>query len=312
MRSSSASVLTVTGRVRDEHASSAESLARGRQTVQWPFQSIISEADIPSPTSPYQQRRATTQSAWQPQRSRDGDNAEGDSVERDIVPDYVVNFLRGETPESIAIRKQSRVFSGSKRTEPQHVDLVAHHQYQNHQSRIADFEGFHFRDDSLSLLGRPDSREGNEEQQFLSGEKADRGSVWRGLTAGWRAGIALNVLLMFLVLVAGFSCLIVAISRSSLSEGKSAIIAGSCDTVTSINLSFHAAISILVMTSVAGGNYVFQILSSPTRDEVTTAHHKRKWLDIGIPSFRNLGRIETSRMLLALVVLASAALTQIM
>lgn len=289
-----------------------EPLARGRQTVQWPFQSMATETEIPSPASPYQQRRATTQSTWQPQRSQYSDSGEGDSIERDIVPDYVVNFLRGETPESVALRKQSSVFGGSRTAEAQHADLVAHHQYQNHRSRIADFEGFHIREDSLSSLGGVDSRDGDEEQQFLPGEKAGGGSEWRGLAAGWRAGIALNVLLAFLVLIVGFVCLIVAISRSSLSEGRSAIFVGSCATATGIDWGLHAAIGIFVAALVAGANYVFQVLSSPTREEVTAAHQERKWLDIGIPSFRNFGRIEASRTFLAVVVLASAVFTQIM
>lgn len=63
---------------------------------------------------------------------------------------------------------------------------------------------------------------------------------------------------------------------------------------------------------VAGANYAFQVVSSPTRAEVTAAHKRGEWLDIGVPSFRNLGRVETSRRLLGVVVLGAATLTQIM
>ena len=45
-------------------------------------------------------------------------------------------------------------------------------------------------------------------------------------------------------------------------------------------------------------NYTMQCLSSPTRDEVDRAHAHNKWLDIGVPSARNLSKIRTSRAIL--------------
>jgi hypothetical protein len=63
---------------------------------------------------------------------------------------------------------------------------------------------------------------------------------------------------------------------------------------------------------VAGANYAFQVIGSPTREEVMAAHLGREWVDIGVPSFRNIGRIGRSRGLLAVVVLLAAALTQVM
>ena len=41
-----------------------------------------------------------------------------------------------------------------------------------------------------------------------------------------------------------------------------------------------------------------QILSSPTRKEVDRAHSKKQWLDIGIPSTRNLRAISGKRILM--------------
>jgi hypothetical protein len=62
----------------------------------------------------------------------------------------------------------------------------------------------------------------------------------------------------------------------------------------------------------AGANYAFQLLSSPTRDEVNKAHEKKKWLDIGVPSFRNLGHIAKSRSILAVSVLLVGVATQVL
>ena len=41
-----------------------------------------------------------------------------------------------------------------------------------------------------------------------------------------------------------------------------------------------------------------QCLSSPTRSEIDKAHSHGAWLDIGVPSMRNLGRLSTNRVVL--------------
>ncbi|KAL2139796.1 hypothetical protein VTI28DRAFT_4681 [Corynascus sepedonium] len=118
---------------------------------------------------------------------------------------------------------------------------------------------------------------------------------------------------MFVVLMTGFVCLIVAISGVSLEEeGKSVVFAGACGTARAMDWGLHAIINVFVVVMVAGANYTFQILSSPTRDEVGAAHWRRDWLDIGVPSLRNLRRIERSRAVLAVVVLVTALFTPVM
>ena len=49
-----------------------------------------------------------------------------------------------------------------------------------------------------------------------------------------------------------------------------------------------------------------QRLSTPTRTEVDLAHAKRNWLDIGVPSPKNLGYIQRSRAALWLVLAVSS------
>ena len=49
-----------------------------------------------------------------------------------------------------------------------------------------------------------------------------------------------------------------------------------------------------------------QRLSAPTRDEVDNAHRRHKWVDIGVPSFRNLFFISRWRTLGWLVLAASS------
>ncbi|KAK4241300.1 hypothetical protein C8A03DRAFT_41246 [Achaetomium macrosporum] len=375
-------VMQVT-RVRDSRTFSTQRLTPGRHSAQWPFQSIVTttDAEIPispistsSPASYYQNRQSTAtttrRSTWQPYRppnnstynSWHSSSSSGEAAiaptERDIVPDYVANFIRGEqpTPEKTVHVHDSRwgnpVYyygEGRRAATPQRrgVDIVVPQQQhldqrQLHRSRVADFEGFEFSHDDgeFESLERGESREGpdndeeEEQQRFLPcpgedgwellGEKGDGGgggggSGWwekccNGMGGGgWRAGVAMIVLATFAILIAGFVCLVVAISGVSLEEaGRSAIFAGSCATARGIDWGLHAAINVLVVALVAGANYTFQILSSPTRSEVTAAHQGREWLDIGVPSFRNLGRIRGSRTLLAVVLLATAVSTQML
>lgn len=46
----------------------------------------------------------------------------------------------------------------------------------------------------------------------------------------------------------------------------------------------------------SGSNYCMQVLCAPTRRELDQAHAQGRWLDIGVPSFRNLWRISPKRV----------------
>ncbi|KAH6649907.1 hypothetical protein F5144DRAFT_522677 [Chaetomium tenue] len=131
--------------------------------------------------------------------------------------------------------------------------------------------------------------------------------AWRG--GGWRAGVAMIVLATLVILITGFVCLIVAISGVN---GESAVFEGSCGSAAAVDWGLHAVVNVFVVVLVGGANYAFQVLSSPTREEVEAVHQRGGWLDIGIPSLRNLRRIEGGRALLAVVLLATAVFTQIM
>ncbi len=282
---------------------------RGRQTVQWPFQSIvITEASVSSPTLPhFPYRRAT----WQPRGLiRDDDD---ESVLSPIeVPDYVINYIRGETPESVARRKRN----GGKKAE-RGVDLVEHnlrlHQHQlSHAGQLEDAlrEALREAHRSRALASSPSG----SHNPVLSDKDEDGGDgrPRRRLTHGWRGGVALNALFAFLILVLGFGSLILAVSRSATLGGESTIYTGSCAAASRIDFALHAAIAVMVVVLVAGANYVFQVLSSPTRLEVAAAHERSRWMDIGIPSLRNLAYIPRGRVALAVLLLLAAVVTQVM
>jgi len=73
---------------------------------------------------------------------------------------------------------------------------------------------------------------------------------------------------------------------------------GDCERIKTTNSGLHILINILSTILLSGSNYCMQCLSAPTRREVDKAHGRRKWLDIGVPSFRNLRYIGRRRVIL--------------
>ncbi|KAK4148610.1 hypothetical protein C8A00DRAFT_38811, partial [Chaetomidium leptoderma] len=114
----------------------------GRYNAQWPFQSFITTNTTDSDASTHQghhhQRPFTAQQQpppwqWQPTHPANNSNnpeSENSTLEQDIVPDYVVSFLRGETPDhdtTIPTATPAPLHRG--------VDIVPLHQNPQHRSR---------------------------------------------------------------------------------------------------------------------------------------------------------------------------------
>jgi hypothetical protein len=62
----------------------------------------------------------------------------------------------------------------------------------------------------------------------------------------------------------------------------------SCGSIKRANIGVHVAINILSSTLLGASNYCMQCVAAPNRSEVDRAHRKGGWLDIGIPSLRNV------------------------
>ena len=90
---------------------------------------------------------------------------------------------------------------------------------------------------------------------------------------------------------------------------QSPLYVGSCREVSRLSLWIHLAINALSTLLLSASNYTMQVLVSPTREEIDRAHARRDWLDIGIPSFRNLRHISAVRVQLwSLLALSSVPL----
>lgn len=127
---------------------------------------------------------------------------------------------------------------------------------------------------------------------------------WRRSIAIWLAAatvvFVINLVFLVYVYVHGTTDDLLLVFSRTLYEG-------SCSTSHSINIGLHVLINILSTLLVTGSSYCMQVLSAPTRREVDLAHSKQKWLDIGVLSFRNLGRISKWRVTLWVLLSISSA-----
>lgn len=114
-----------------------------------------------------------------------------------------------------------------------------------------------------------------------------------------------------LVLTINLSITIFLACKHGVGQNLGDLYTRNCENMELINTVVHLLINVISSIVLAASNFCAQLLVAPTRDEVTCAHRKGDWLDLGVPSFRNLvrGRIATRRRLLwAVLALSSAPL----
>jgi hypothetical protein len=109
-----------------------------------------------------------------------------------------------------------------------------------------------------------------------------------------------------LVLFVNVSVAIGIVVHFGAEEGLSILYQGKCNHVSQINFGIHLAINVLGTLLLAASNYCMQVLSAPTRKEVDRAHAQRKWLDVGLSSFRNLGKIRRWRLWVWILLLVAS------
>ena len=122
--------------------------------------------------------------------------------------------------------------------------------------------------------------------------KARTWRTWHSRRGVMLANASLISLLVFL------TNLIFAIVTSIQHKHSDAMIIlheGDCGQIKRINTIFHIVINILSSLLLGASNLCMQLLVAPTRAEVDRAHLKGKWLDIGVPSWRNLSHISNKR-----------------
>ena len=140
----------------------------------------------------------------------------------------------------------------------------------------------------------------------LQDDGASKRKWWNVLQFnGWRVGVAWGMIATVLVLLTNIVWTIWAVTTHQLQNGGVTILDGSCEQTRLTALWLHLAVNILGTMILGASNYCMQCLVSPTRGEIDRAHSKRKWLDIGIPSVRNVLGIRKARCVLWVVLALS-------
>ncbi|KAI5836888.1 hypothetical protein DFP73DRAFT_488070 [Morchella snyderi] len=117
-------------------------------------------------------------------------------------------------------------------------------------------------------------------------------------SGGWRTGCTYCAITSTVVFLANSILTIWASKRPSDEPGIGILYKGSCNTTKNLSLLAHLIINVLSTLMLSASNYTMQCLSAPTRAEVDRAHARKKWLDIGVPSVRNLTKISFTRICL--------------
>jgi hypothetical protein len=114
------------------------------------------------------------------------------------------------------------------------------------------------------------------------------------------------------VLIMNIALTMYASQRYGVENGMVDLYLGNCTTANEVNLMLHLLIALLSFLLVMAGNYCSQFLIAATRSEVDMAHQLQDWVDIGIPSLRNVNRlrrrISLRRCILWALLMSSSAL----
>ncbi|RPA90410.1 hypothetical protein L873DRAFT_1753827 [Choiromyces venosus 120613-1] len=139
------------------------------------------------------------------------------------------------------------------------------------------------------------------ENEYTQERSNSLSSVWKPVWyTGWHTGVLACATSVVIVLLINVSLTIYVATKPEykLEDGVGTLYSGSCDTSRTIGMWLHLGINALSTLLLSGSNYTQQCLAAPTRSEIDAAHARRRWVDIGVPSVRNLFRIKPERALL--------------
>ncbi|KXJ90894.1 hypothetical protein Micbo1qcDRAFT_234164 [Microdochium bolleyi] len=264
-----------------EPPSTATQSRRTKSSVAWPFHTRnVSESA--STTLSMKMR-----SSWNPRNffKMADDNV---SISHSIVPDYIIHYMAGETPESLTQKRQQREAD----------DLRSNAQVTRRRESLT----------STPVVFSDLYSSSTDLTRGLTGSSKSHRSRY---LSGWRGGLRLSAVLVGIIFAATLACLIIGIVQTKTVSGDVTIFSGTCTTTKQTSIGIHAAINIITFGMLAAANYALQVLSSPSRVEIDRAHEKRQWLDIGLPSVRNFRHISPIRSMLSSTAILCAAAGQV-
>ncbi|KAI1775604.1 hypothetical protein F4818DRAFT_457822 [Hypoxylon cercidicola] len=134
----------------------------------------------------------------------------------------------------------------------------------------------------------------------------DEGDSWRIYLSRRSRALLMQIVLIGVILAANLGLTIYAISHYGSQNGVGTIYEGDCNKVQTLDQWLHLLINILGTGMLSASNYCMQLQAAPTRADIDRAHqapsHEKncvhqggQWLDVGVPSFRNLRYISNWR-----------------
>jgi hypothetical protein len=125
--------------------------------------------------------------------------------------------------------------------------------------------------------------------------KHPRARTWRIWRSRQDVLLTTATLASVSVLMIEFIVTIILQTKYKPTGGVVSIYEGSCSWVKNIDIGTHLLINALSTLLLGASNLCMQLLAAPTRGEVDKAHSRKRWLDIGVPSWRNLRSISRTR-----------------
>ena len=119
-----------------------------------------------------------------------------------------------------------------------------------------------------------------------------------GKTQGYHFGALFSAGVTAIVLVSNLIIFAYEASQNKGSFGVALIQEGNCNNTKNLATWLHLIINVLSTGLLGCSNYTMQCLASPTRKEINKAHRQGTWMEIGVPSLSNLGRISKQRLAL--------------
>ncbi|KAI9836725.1 MAG: hypothetical protein M1837_003257 [Sclerophora amabilis] len=165
-----------------------------------------------------------------------------------------------------------------------------------------DVEAFHNRSRPGHAIGN--ATESRARKSLFRGDTGNTQSQrrrWGGMSdsmTGWRCSVMIAIVATSAVLLINIVWTVWAVLTYGSHGGYTTLYEGNCSKTSKLSTWLHLVINVLSSVLLGGSNFCMQTLMAPTRREVDRAHARGKWLDIGVPSVRNLTMIHPRRAIL--------------
>lgn len=116
----------------------------------------------------------------------------------------------------------------------------------------------------------------------------DENKSWRIWLSKRSRALLLHIGIVGVILLVNFALTLWGVTHYAYKDGVTTIYQGSCALVKRLDLWLHLLINLLGTGMLMASNYCMQLQAAPTRKNVDKAHAAQDWLDIGVPSLRNL------------------------